>query len=238
MKAQPVQTARILVVEDDPAIGCALEDDLRLEGYAVELVTDGDAALSRARQIHFDLILLDVMLPKKDGFDVCRELRRTGVDTNIVLLTAKSADSDKVLGLDLGADDYITKPYSPKELRARIRARLRRPSPPEDDAPVRFGDCELDLGRGEVRRGGRPVAMTPLELKLLAALASRPGRVPTRRVLIDEVWGHDTAITERVVDNQIAHLRQKIEASPTAPRFLKSVRGIGYRFDVEDVTEV
>lgn len=229
--------SRILIVEDDPAIGCALEDDLRLEGYGVELVTDGEAALTRARQERFDLILLDVMLPKKDGLDVCRELRRRGVEASIVLLTARSTETDKVLGLDLGADDYITKPYSPKELRARIRARLRRPGAPAGEGLVRFGDCELDVTRAELRRAGKLVSTTPLELKLLSLFARRPGRVLTRRTLIDDVWGHDTAITERVVDNQITHLRQKIEPSPAAPRFLKSVRGIGYRFDLEDVTE-
>jgi len=228
---------RILIVEDDPAIGCALEDDLRLEGYSVELVTDGEAAIVRAREERFDLILLDVMLPKKDGFDVCRDLRRSGVDASIVLLTARGADTEKVLGLDLGADDYITKPYSPKELRARIRARLRRSSPAATGAITRFGECELDLTRAELRRAGKIVPTTPLELKLLGIFTGRPGRVLSRRTLIDEAWGHDTAITERVVDNQIAHLRQKIEPSPALPRFLKSVRGLGYRFDLEDVTE-
>lgn len=228
---------RILVVEDDPAIGCALEDDLRLEGYGVELVTDGEAALSRARAEKFDLILLDVMLPKKDGFDVCRELRRSGVEASIVLLTARGADTEKVLGLDLGADDYITKPYSPKELRARIRARFRRTGPPAAGSVTRFGDCELDVARAELKRDGKLVPTTPLELKLLSIFASRPGRMFSRRALIDEAWGHDTAITERVVDNQIAHLRQKIEPSPSSPRFLKSVRGLGYRFDLEDVTD-
>jgi DNA-binding response OmpR family regulator len=228
---------RILIVEDDPAIGCALEDDLRLEGYDVEIVTDGVRAVARARETTFDLILLDVMLPGKDGFDVCRELRRHGVEASIVLLTARGADTDKVLGLDLGADDYITKPYSPKELRARIRARLRRDGRAAGDEPVCFGDCELDLARAELRRAGSVVATTPLELKILGFFTQRPGRVLTRRVLIDEVWGRDTAITERVVDNQIVHLRRKIEPSPDAPRFLKSVRGIGYRFDPEDVTE-
>jgi DNA-binding response OmpR family regulator len=228
---------RILIVEDDPAIGCALADDLRLEGYCVELVTDGEAAIAKARDGCFDLVLLDVMLPGKDGFDVCRALRRHGVETSIILLTARTAESDTVLGLDLGADDYITKPYSPKELRARVRARLRRDAPAAAGSDVRFGDCVLDLTRAELRRGGQPVATTPLELKLLALFVRRQGRVLTRRELIDQVWGHDTAITERVVDNQIAHLRRKIEPSPDAPRFLKSVRGIGYRFDGENVTE-
>ena len=230
--------SRILIVEDDTAIGVALEDDLRLEGYVVELVTDGEAALRRAREIDFDLVLLDVMLPKKDGFDVCRELRRSAVDSKILLLTARTGETDKVLGLDLGADDYVTKPYSPKELRARIRALLRRSATEAAATSVtRFGECELDLGRGELRRGGKPVPTTPLELKLLDLFTRRAGRVLTRRVLIDDAWGRDTAITERVVDNQIANLRKKIEPSPNAPRFLKSVRGIGYRFDLEDVTD-
>jgi DNA-binding response OmpR family regulator len=230
--------SRILIVEDDPAIAIALEDDLRLEGYAVEVVHDGETASARARQSAFDLILLDVMLPKKDGFDVCRELRRAGVRSAILLLTARTEETDKVFGLDVGADDYVTKPYSPKELRARIRALLRRSSPAADSADVvRFGECEIDFTRAELRYAGKPVATTPLEFKLLGLFARRPGRVLTRRVLIDEVWGKETMITERVVDNQIANLRRKIERSPAEPGHLKSVRGIGYRFDPEDVTE-
>ena len=230
--------SRILIVEDDQAIAIALEDDLRLEGYSVEVVHDGESASRRARETEFDLILLDVMLPKKDGFEVCRELRRSGVASTILLLTARTQESEKVLGLDLGADDYVTKPYSPRELRARIRALLRRGVPPEGDAEVvRFGDCELDFARAELRCAGRPVPTTPLEFKLLALFSKRPGRVLTRRVLIDEAWGKETMITERVVDNQIANLRKKIEPSPTEPRYLKSIRGIGYRFDMEEVTE-
>ena len=230
--------SRILIVEDDPAIGIALEDDLRLEGYAVELVRDGEAAIARGRSGDFDLILLDVMLPKKDGFDVCRELRRAGIETMILLLTARTSETDKIVGLDLGANDYVTKPYSPKELRARVRALLRRPAADRcADEITRFGDCEVDFMRGELRRAGKPVPTTPLEFKLLGLFTRRAGRVLTRSVLIDEAWGKDTAITERVVDNQIANLRRKIEPSPAAPRFLKSVRGIGYRFDLEEVTE-
>jgi DNA-binding response OmpR family regulator len=229
--------SRILIVEDDRAIGVALEDDLRLEGYDVRLVVDGEAAVRTALEIGFDLVLLDVMLPKKDGFEVCRELRRSGVDSKILLLTARTGETDKVLGLDLGADDYVTKPYSPKELRARVRALLRRGTPEGVGAIIRFGDCELDLPRGELRRAGRPVPTTALELRLLELFTRRAGRVLTRRIVIDEAWGRDTAITERVVDNQIANLRKKIEPSPTSPRFLKSVRGIGYRFDLANVTE-
>jgi DNA-binding response OmpR family regulator len=229
-------SARILVVEDDRAIATALEDDLRLEGYDVEVVGDGPAAIERASRSRFELMLLDVMLPGKDGFDVCRELKRRGVDTTILLLTARGSESDKVLGLDMGADDYVTKPYSPKELRARIRVLLRRNVQARPEV-VSFGDCEVDFTRGELRRGGKATPVTPLEFKLLTLLVTRPGRVLTRRILIDEAWGRDTAITERVVDNQIANLRKKIESSPAEPRFLKSVRGIGYRFDPDDVTE-
>lgn len=230
--------SRILIVEDDPAIAIALEDDLRLEGYSVEVAHDGEAASRRARETPFDLVLLDLMLPKKDGFEVCREIRRAGVASKILMLTARAEDTDKVLGLDLGADDYVTKPYSPKELRARIRALLRRDVSGQTGARViRFGDCEIDLDRAELRRAGKPVPVTPLEFKLLALFARRPGRVLTRRLLIDEAWGKETAITERVVDNQIANLRKKIEPSAAEPRYLKSVRGIGYRFDLEDVTE-
>jgi DNA-binding response OmpR family regulator len=230
--------SRILIVEDDPAIAIALEDDLRLEGYSVEVVHDGESASLRGRREAFDLILLDVMLPKKDGFEVCRELRRAGVDSIILMLTACTQDTEKVLGLDTGADDYVTKPYSPKELRARIRAFLRRSLPSGSAGEVvRFGNCEVDFVRGELRCAGRPIATTPLEFKLLGLFARRPGRVLTRRVVIDEAWGKDTMITERVVDNQISNLRKKIEPAPAEPRYLKSVRGIGYRFDLEGVTE-
>src|SRR5439155_468117 len=174
--------SRILVVEDDVAIAVALEDDLRLEGYQVVVATDGESAIKEARAGAFDVILLDVMLPKKDGFEVCRELRRTGVTSMILLLTARTGESDKVLGLELGADDYVTKPYSPKELRARVRAMLRRGSTERQTSGViRFGDCELDMGRAELRRSGRPVATTPLEFKLLALFTRRAGRVLTRR---------------------------------------------------------
>ena len=226
---------RILIVEDDPAIAVALEDDLKIEGHAVEVVRDGVDAVTRARDGKFDLILLDVMLPRKDGFEVCRDLRRSGVASMILLLTARGGETEKVFGLDLGADDYMTKPYSPKELRARIRALLRRTMGETARAGVtRFGDCEVDWDRAELRREGKPVSTTPLEFKLLGFLTKRAGRVLTRRTLIDEVWGREIAITERVVDNQIMNLRRKIEPLPAEPQFLKSVKGIGYRFDLDE----
>jgi two-component system alkaline phosphatase synthesis response regulator PhoP len=230
--------SRILIVEDDAAIAIALEDDLRMEGYAVEVAREGVDAVHRARDGAFDLILLDVMLPKKDGFDVCRELRRSGVVSMIMLLTARTAETERVLGLDLGADDYVTKPYSPKELRARIRALLRRTTSDTARAgTTRFGNCELDWDRAELRKDGKVVSTTPLEFKLLGVFTRRHGRVLTRRTLIDEAWGREIAITERVVDNQIANLRKKIEPNPSAPQYLKSVKGMGYRFDLDTVTE-
>lgn len=223
-------TQRILVVEDEPGIALALEDDLKREGYEVETAGEGEDASRRAQEHVFHLILLDVMLPGKDGFEVCRDLRRAGVRTPIILLTAKTQEAEKVLGLELGADDYVTKPYSPRELRARIKAALRRAAG-ELPEVYRFGDVEVDFTRYEIRRGDRPQQFTPIEFKLLAALIRHRGRVLTRQQLLDEVWGRETFITDRVVDNQIANLRKKIEPAPAEPRYLFSVRGTGYRFD-------
>jgi DNA-binding response OmpR family regulator len=221
---------RILVVEDELAIITALEDDFRAEGYGVEIASDGHTASERARNEKFDLIVLDVMLPKKDGFDVCRDLRRAGIRTPVLMLTAKTHEAEKVLGLELGADDYVTKPYSPRELRARVKALLRRAAGEQPDI-CSFGDVEVDFTRGEVRRGSRPLEMAPLEFKVLAAFVRNAGRVLSRQQLLDEAWGRDTFITERVVDNQVTRLRKKIEPEPSHPRYLVSVRGMGYRFD-------
>jgi DNA-binding response OmpR family regulator len=224
------QPTRILIVEDELGIALALEDDLLEEGYAVERVADGQSAVERARAAPFDLILLDVMLPRKDGFDVCRDLRRAGRRMPIILLTAKTQEAEKVLGLESGADDYVTKPYSPRELRARIKAALRRAS---GELPEihRFADVEVDFTRYEIRRAGRPVDCTPIQFKLLAALVRHRGHMLTRRQLLDEVWGSDTFVTDRVVDSQIANLRKLIEPAPAQPRYVISVRGAGYRFD-------
>ncbi|MEK7405131.1 MAG: response regulator transcription factor [Acidobacteriota bacterium] len=222
---------RILIVEDEPAISFGLEIDLKTEGYDVEVVEDGEAGARRGREGGFDLIVLDVMLPKKDGFEVCRELRRGGLKTPILLLTAKSQEAEKVMGLDLGADDYVTKPFSPKELRARVRALLRRGAEEDAGEVYRFGDVEVDFARGEVRRGAGVVDMTPLEFKLLGAFVKNRGRVLSRDKLLDLAWGAGTFVTERVVDNYIVTLRKKLEPEPAAPRFLVNVRGQGYRFD-------
>jgi len=227
---------RILIVEDEPSIALALEDDLRREGYQTELATDGDIAERRALSREFDLILLDVMLPGQDGFEVCRQVRRAGVDTPIVLLTARAQEAEKVLGLEAGADDYVTKPYSARELRARIKAHLRR-SAGQASEVHRFGDAELDFGRCELRRGGKVVDLSALEFKLLSAFVKRSGRLLSRAQLLDEVWGPGTHVTDRVVDNQVTNLRKKIEPDPERPRYLIALRGLGYRFDVEGVTD-
>jgi DNA-binding response OmpR family regulator len=221
---------RILVVEDEPAIAFGLEADLKTEGYDVEVAGDGETATRRGREGKFDLILLDVMLPRKDGFEVCRELRRAGFKTPIILLTARSQEVEKVMGLEWGADDYVTKPFSPPELRARIKAVLRRTAGEEEPA-YRFGDAEVDFARCELRRDGKVVEITSLEFKLLAAFIRNRGRVLSRQRLLDEVWGPGMFITDRVVDNHIVALRKKIEPEPHAPRYLVNVRGLGYRFD-------
>ena len=222
---------RILVVEDEPGIALGLEDDLELEGYDVEVIADGLAAAKRAREGAFDLILLDVMLPGKDGFDVCRELRRGGLRTPILMLTAKTQEAEKVMGLELGADDYVTKPFGTRELRARIRALLRRAAGDPDPAPFCFGDVEVDFDRGELRRQGQPVDLTPLEFKLLGLFIRSRGRVLSRERLLAGAWGPDTFASERIVDNHIASLRRKIEPDPANPRYLRNLRGLGYRFD-------
>jgi DNA-binding response OmpR family regulator len=221
---------RILVVEDEPDIALGLKDDLTRQGYEVETVGDGESAIRLATSETWDLVLLDVMLPKIDGFEVCRELRRLRLRTPIILLTAKVHEAEKVLGLELGADDYVTKPFSPRELRARIKAVLRR----VDDGLAgveRFGDVEVDFGRAEVRREGVAVELTALELRLLRVFIGHRGRILTRAQLIDLAWEPGVNVADRVVDTHILNLRRKIEAEPSAPRFIRGVRGIGYRFD-------
>ena len=221
---------RILVVEDERAIAFALDADLRSEGYVVTVAPTGDQALERARTEPFDLVLLDVMLPGKDGFEVCRELRRGGFRAPIIMLTARAQEAEKVMGLELGADDYVTKPFSPRELRARVKAALRR-SVDEPREVCRFGDTEVDFDRCEVRRGATVVDLTALEFKLLSTFIKRRGRVLTREQLIDAAWGPGVSLNDRVVDNHIVGLRRKLEPDPSQPRFLLNIRGLGYRFD-------
>ncbi|MGP8245689.1 MAG: response regulator transcription factor [Bryobacteraceae bacterium] len=222
---------RILVVEDEPGIALGLEDDLKMEGYEVEVLGDGAEAARRARQTAFDLILLDVMLPGKDGFEVCRELRRAGLRTPILMLTAKTQEAEKVLGFELGADDYVTKPFGTRELRARIKALLRRASAEPAVETYRFGEVEVDFERGELRRNGQALELTPIEFKLLALFVRARGRVMSRDRLLAGAWGPDTYASDRIVDNHIANLRRKIEPDPANPIYLRNLRGLGYRFD-------
>ena len=230
--------ARILIVDDEPDIRLSLAEDLGRQGHETECAVDGAEGLRRGREGGWDLILLDVMLPKLDGFDVCSELRKAGVATPIIMLTARTQDAEKELGLDAGADDYVTKPFSLRELRARVRAQLRRASLHRTEEPIyRFGTCELDLHRGELRRSGELIELTAQELRLLRVFLQHRGRLLSRNQLIDAAWGHGLSITDRVVDTHVFNLRKKIETTPSAPRFLLGVRGLGYRFDDHSLSE-
>ena len=222
--------AKILIVEDDKDIVLGLEDDMTKHGFKVETVSDGEKALSLGKEGEWDMIILDIMLPRMDGFAICQELRRVGIKTPIIMLTAKTHEAEKIFGLELGADDYITKPFSPRELRARIHAVLRR-VPEKSLELYKFGDYEVDFGRSEVSRKGKPIFLTALEFRLLTAFIHGRGRVLRRDQLIDAAWGPTTIITERVVDTHILNLRKKIEPIPEKPCYICSVRGMGYRFE-------
>ncbi|MFC1530045.1 response regulator transcription factor [Gemmatimonadota bacterium] len=221
---------RILVVEDESNIATLLHDDLQIEGYEVEVARDGESALEMAKEQNFDLILLDIMLPGKDGYEVCRQLRREDVSIPLIMLTARGQEAEKVLGLELGADDYITKPFSPLELRARIKAVLRRTT---QDQPqrYRFGDCEFDFLRFELRQVGHVVDLTPMECRLLATFIQHRGHLLSRDQILDLTWGEEVYVTDRAVDTQVSNLRRKIETDPQSPTYIISVRGLGYRFD-------
>ena len=221
-------SARILIVEDEPSIALGLRDDLELEGYQVEVVDNGNAAVDQACAESFDLLLLDVMLPGKSGYDVCREVRGKKPDLPIIMLTAKSHDAEKVLGFEIGADDYVTKPFSPLELRARIKALLRR-SQGSQPTSYAFSSLVLNLERMELLDGERPIELTSLEFRLLTALIQNSGLVLSRDRILDLVWGADVVVTDRVIDTHIANLRKKLE--PNGSKHISSIRGMGYRFD-------
>ena len=222
--------SRLLIVEDEQSIATGLKHDLELEGYEVVTSSDGQDALDLVGRGGFDLMVLDRILPGKDGFEVCRELRRSGSRIPIIMLTDRTSEAERCLGLDLGADDYLTRPFSPMELRARIKAVLRR-SRGEDAPLLRFGVYELDQNRFELRKGDEVVHLTPLEYRLLITFTRHPGRVLSRDRLLDLIWGPDTFITDRLVDTHIANLRKKIESDTSAPVHIVSIRGTGYRFD-------
>lgn len=223
---------RILVVEDEPTIATGLRDDLELEGFEVEVAEDGAAALNKLLEGRFDLILLDLMLPEMDGLEVCRRARSKGVRAPIIMLTAKGHEVDRVVGLELGADDYVTKPFSRRELLARIKAVLRRGrGGPDAGEPYRFGDVRVDFGRCAVTKAGAEVDLTPLEFKILRVFIENRGRVLSIDDLLREVWGPDAVLTDRVVYTHINHLRNKLEDDPREPRVIVGLRGLGYRFD-------
>ena len=222
---------RVLVIEDDPAILRGLIDNLAYEQYEVVSAMDGETAYRLIREQTPDLILLDLMLPNLSGLELCRKVRAEGVAIPIVMLTARGDESDRVLGLDLGADDYITKPFSVRELLARMRAVLRRRQTPAATMDcLRFDDVEVDFRRYEARKAGVLFEMTRKEFGLLKLLAARGGEVVTRDELLDEVWGYEAMPTTRTVDNHVASLRAKLEVDPAAPRHLLTVFGVGYRW--------
>jgi DNA-binding response OmpR family regulator len=222
---------RILIIEDEESILMPLEDNLKLEGYEVSCARDGLEGLSMAAEHPFDLIVLDIMLPKLDGFEVCKRLRQDRVMTPILMLTAKSQEIDKVLGLELGADDYVTKPFSSRELLARIKSILRRAKEPKAGIDsCRFGDIEVDFVKYEAKKKGRPVPLTALEFSLLHFLVQNKGRVAHRNEILDSVWGKDVYVDARTVDKHISLLRKKFEDDPQDPKYFLGVRGIGYKF--------
>ena len=223
--------SRILVVEDDPAILRGLADNLASESHEVLTATDGEAACSIIHNQKPDLIVLDLMLPRMSGYEVCRTVRRDGIMTPIVMLTARGEEADRVLGLALGADDYVTKPFSVRELMARIRALLRR-SQPAATSPdeLRFSDYVIDFRRYDARKGGQAIELTRKEFGVLRYLAARAGEVVRRDELLNEVWGYEATPTTRTVDNHIASLRAKLEDTPADPRHLLTMHGVGYKW--------
>ncbi len=223
---------KILVVEDEEDLARGLEINLKREGYDVIRTGRGDTAVTLAMETRPDLITLDVMLPGLSGLDVCRELRRRGVDVPILMLTAKAEELDCVVGLEIGADDYVTKPFGLRELLARIRTRLRRPPVRHDAGPAQYrvGSIDIDFDRFTASRNGEPVEFTPKELEILHLLIRCRGEVVTRDRMLNEVWGYDALPTTRTVDTHILRLRQKVEEDPANPRLILSIYGEGYKF--------
>ena len=220
----------VLIVEDDESMSVALRDGFGFEGYEVRLAKDGEAGLREARRDPPDLVILDVMLPKITGLDVCRQLRAAGNAVPIIMLTARGQEIDKVVGLRAGADDYVTKPFGFMELVARAEAILRRTGGRAPSEPLRFGDVVVDLRRHEATKCGTSLELTAREFRLLAYFARHQGQVVSREALLDSVWEYRHAPLTRTVDMHIAKLRKKIEPEPHAPRFLLTVHGLGYKF--------
>jgi DNA-binding response OmpR family regulator len=219
---------RILIIEDEPDLLRGLALNLKAEGYCVLTASRGDAGIEQALRDHPELVLLDIMLPGMNGLDVCRELRRKGFEAPIIMLTAKAEEVDRVVGLEIGADDYVTKPFGIRELLARIRARLRR-HVPAPAAGLCLGAVEIDLDKHEATRAGERIELTGKEFDVLRLLARHRGEIVTRDLLLEEVWGYETYPTTRTVDNHILRLRQKLEEDPSNPRYILSIYGEGYK---------
>lgn len=225
-------SAKILLVEDEAGLRLTLTDRLRSEGYEVESAEDGAAGYERGLAGGHDLLILDVMLPHKNGFDICRDLRAQGLRAPIMMLTARGQTVDKVLGLKIGADDYLTKPFEAMELLARVEALLRRggPAAPESATSYRFGDVFIDFKRTEVRRGSEELTLSAKEFQLLKYFIEHSGETLSRDVLLEKVWGYESTPSTRTVDVHVAWLRQKIEDDPKKPKWVQTVHGMGYKF--------
>ncbi len=220
----------ILIIEDDASLLRGLCDNFESRGFQVDTATDGRSALDATAHGNADIILLDIMLPGVNGYEICRQVRGAGMKTPIIMLTAKGQEDDIVRGLELGADDYVTKPFSIRELLARVDALLRRSDSP--DAAIRFGECEFDPAAHVLRRDDAEVSLTTKEFRLLALFLQRPGRALTRKEILNKVWGRSVIVTPRSVDRCITTLRSKIERDPGNPEFIVTIRDIGYRFQL------
>jgi DNA-binding response OmpR family regulator len=235
MKTGKAEGRRVLIVEDDPAMLRGLRDNFASEGYGVAVAEDGERGLEAVLNAPVDLVILDIMLPGVNGYEICRRMRQEKIDTPVIMLTAKSEESDILLGLGLGADDFVTKPFSIRELLARAEVVLRRGAAVEGEGGrVRFGEFLLDGAARELRRGGgvgELVALSPKEYDLLEYMTARAGRALSREMIMNGVWGYDQVVTERSIDRFITALRKKIETNPRSPEFIQTVRGFGYRFN-------
>ncbi|PSR02383.1 MAG: DNA-binding response regulator [Bacteroidetes bacterium QS_8_68_28] len=231
-------TARMLIVEDDPEMSMGLEDFFELKGYDVERAEDGDEGLQQITSLPpYDVVLLDVMLPEKNGFDILREARQGGVDSPVIMLSVKGKEEDKLQGFELGADDYVTKPFSAEELEARVKAVLERSGPSEKVEEMErfsFGDVEVDFEEQVAHKNDEEIQFTALEFDILRYFIHRRGRTVSRKQLLRDVWGISGDITTRTIDRHVASLRKKIEPDPTAPTYIETVYGIGYKFVGDD----
>lgn len=229
---------KILIIEDESSIAKLLSYNIEQEGYQTETVMDGKEGFKEALENEYDLIVLDLMLPSMDGIEICRELRREKVDTPIIMLTAKDSEIDKIIGLEIGADDYMTKPFSPREVIARMKAVFRRyekgqqkPVEQVDDSIIIVGDIEINPAEFTVKVRGEEIILTPKEFELLIYLAKRQSRILSREQLLNAIWNYDFAGETRIVDVHISHLREKIEEDTKDPKYIKTARGFGYKFE-------